>query len=248
MKINICFSTDNNYIKPLYSSITSILKNADIDTDLNIFILENDLSDKNKNILLNLKTIKECEIKFIKIETTLISDLPDFKENLNYISKTSFFRFFVADLLKDIDKIIYLDCDIIVLSDLKSLFIQDIQNNYIAAVEDIGYYCNLSKHKYLKNFDFYINAGVLLINLQIWRQKKLSLTLSNIGKQKIKDFIFLDQDILNVVCKNKIKLLDFSYNVQTDCLKKGILSKHPKKKRIKEDIKKTKIIHYTSSK
>lgn len=250
MKINICFSADNNYVKPLSCSITSILKNADIDTDLNIFILENNFSEENKNKILSLKKLKICEIKFIKIEDNLINIVPNFRGDLNYISKVSFFRFFIADLLKDIDKIIYLDCDVIVLSDLKSLFMQDIQNYYVAGVEDLGFYRNRisKKFKHLKEFDFYINSGVLLINSYIWRQEQISLKLLNVVKEKSKEIVWLDQDAINIVCKNKIKPIDYSYNLQVNALKKDKLQNHPKKKQIIENYKRIKILHYTTSK
>lgn len=247
MQINICLATNKEYIKPLACTVSSILRNADIETDLHIFILENDFSNEDKNKILNLKKIKECEITFIKIQSEYFDNLPGFEEKLSYISKTAFFRFFVAELLKDTDKIIYLDSDVIVLHDLKDLFMQDIQNYYIAAVEDMAYYHNLNNNK-VKCFNTYVNSGVLLMNLSLWRKDHLSSKIFDTIKEKYKDFIYLDQDALNIVCKNKIKLLDFSYNIQVDSLKPRILLKHPKKQEIKESLKKAKIIHYISDK
>lgn len=247
MRINICLSTDKNYIKPLACTIASILKNADIETDLHIFILESDLSDEDKNKILSLKKIKHCEISFIKINAEKFSNIPNFRESLSYISKTAFFRFLIPDLLKDTDKTIYLDSDVIVLRDLKDLFIQDVEQHYIAAVEDMPHYYNSSKYNMLKAFDFYINSGVLLMNLKLWRKEHLSSKLFNIIEENLKDFIYFDQDALNVVCKNKIKSLDFSYNIPTDFLKTGLLLNHPKKQEIIENLKRIKIIHYTTA-
>ena len=48
-KVNICFTTDNNYVRPLSCAITSILKNSSPETDLRIFILEQDVSYENKS-------------------------------------------------------------------------------------------------------------------------------------------------------------------------------------------------------
>ena len=61
-KVNICFTTDNNYVRPLSCAITSILKNSSPETDLHIFILEQDVSFENKSKILSLKDIKDCEI------------------------------------------------------------------------------------------------------------------------------------------------------------------------------------------
>jgi lipopolysaccharide biosynthesis glycosyltransferase len=155
-------------------------------------------------------------------------------------------RLLVAELLKDIDKIIYLDCDTIVLSDLKELFMTDIENYYIAAVEDAGHKYNIKYYsEFYKNFKIYINAGVLLINLKLWRENNILTKLINSIEENKEKIMLGDQDAINLVCKDKIKVLDFSYNLQTNAFYiKNLLSS-----KIERDFKRAlnnpKIVHYS---
>ena len=243
--INICFTADNNYIKPLSCAIVSILKNIKETTDLHIFILECNISDENKNKILSLKNIRNCEISFIKINPSVFCDFPDFSDNLlSYINKTAYFRFLVADLLKNIDKILYLDCDVIVLSGLEELFMQDITDFYIGAVEDIAFYFDILCS--IKSFDIYVNSGVLLINLKKWRQDNICNKLFDVVKEYGDKLYYHDQTAINLVCKGKIKLIDLSYNLQvfTFYYITNLLY-HPQKKKIKQAKKYPKIIHFT---
>ena len=243
-KVNICFTTDNNYVRPLSCAITSILKNSSPETDLRIFILEQDVSYENKSKILSLKNIKDCEISFIKIEPSLFCNFPDFKGS--YITKTAYFRFLIADLLKDTDKVLYLDCDVIVLSEIKKLFMQDITEFYIGAVEDIGFY--FDRMCSFKSFDTYVNSGVLLINLKKWRQDKISQKLFDVVEQYGDKLVYHDQTAINLVCKGKIKVFELSYNLQAFILYKiSILLNHPLRKQLLRVIKDPKIVHYTNN-
>ncbi|WP_372519743.1 glycosyltransferase family 8 protein [Candidatus Ruminimicrobiellum ovillum] len=245
MDINICFTTDNNYIRPLCSTMASILKNIKNETSLHIFILEHDVSDENKNKILSLKDIKDCEISFVKINISVFDNFPDFQNN--YITKTAYFRFLVADLLKNVDKILYLDCDIIVLPGIEELFMQDITDFYIGAVEDVAFYFDILCP--IRSFDTYINSGVLLINLKKWRQENISQKLFEAVEKYGAELYYLDQTAINLVCKGKIKLLELHYNVQVFILLQiCVLLNHPLRKRLIQSIKKPKIIHYTGKK
>lgn len=243
MKINVCLSLDNTYIKQLICTLLSILRNANNDDYFNFFILQNNLSIEDKDKITELVKTKNCQITFIYVDYNLFNDLPSFK-TYTHISKAAYFRLFMADLLKDIDKVIYLDCDTIILSSLKDLFMIDIENYYIAAIEDFGYYFNCKTYKQYQNFKTYINSGVLLINLKLWRKDKLQQKFISIIQENSKVFICYDQDALGLICKNKIKLIDYSWNLQTNCYQYNISYAHPKKKEINKSKKNIKIIHY----
>ena len=244
MRINICFISDNNYVEHLVVSMTSILKNANIDDDLYFYILENDISINNKNKILSLTNIKSCEISFFKISVRMFENFPNY--NLNYINKTGYYRYLVADILKDIDKVLYLDNDIVVLSSLKNLFAENIEDYYLGGIEDICYYFYNKFHN--TNYEQYINSGVLLINLNLWRKEKVSSKLLDVTKKDGYKFPFGDQEAINIVCGRKIKLLDLSWNIQRTFFEINNLLYHPLKKQIIKAFKNIKIIHYTSIK
>ena len=81
---------------------------------------------------------------------------------------------FSAILPEEVDKVLYLDCDIVILGDISEYWNTDMSNYSVACVEDIG--SNEDERydilKYDKSFS-YFDAGVLLINLRYWREHKI---------------------------------------------------------------------------
>ena len=124
--LNIVFASDNNYALYLGVAIVSLIKNNQNDFDkINIFVLDDGISSENKKRLEALVTNQNHVLNFIKTK-----GLSDFEINMvgldRIFSKNSFTtysRLFVASLLpKDIDKVIYLDCDGLILGSFKELW------------------------------------------------------------------------------------------------------------------------------
>ena len=138
-------------------------------------------------------------------------------------------RLCIGELL-DCDRVIYLDTDILVCGSLDDLYDLNIGNNIIAAVPDIEIneivkgannslintgMTNVSMSDYCKETlgltNDYFNSGVMLVNLQEWRNFKV--------KQKCNEFmnanillIFCDQDALNYVLRDKVYFIDYKWN------------------------------------
>lgn len=242
-EINIAFAADENYVQPMSVAITSILKNASKNDKLSFYILCNNISTDSKNWLLELKKVKDCKITFFDINN---SEFSSFNVLKGHITVTAYFRMKLADLLPDINKIIYLDCDVIVKTSLYDLFETDISGYYIAAVEDIG--CTYLR-KYRKDicpYDFmYINSGVLLINLEEWRKDNIPEQLFKTAESGVNHFQH-DQEIINIVCHDKCLQLDLSWNVQDSFYRNDALVKtNVQAKYIRQCAKNPKIIHYT---
>ncbi len=207
--INIVFAVDDNYSDKLYVTIFSILENNQ--NDINFYIINQNISRNNQEKILNLELYyKNCHINFITLNSEILDNL---KLNIPYITKETYYRYLIADLLLNEDKALYLDADIIVDGDITPLYNLDISNYYCAGSEDL-FIKNLNYKQEInfKNNDLYINAGVLLLNLQKIREL-------NLGKQLIDKTIELngkikyqDQDVINIVFKNYIKAIDSKYN------------------------------------
>lgn len=239
MRINICLISDENFIQHLTVTMASILANANIDDDLYFYILlDKALSSETKEKILTLQKIKKFNIYFIEVEKSIFN-------NYSNVRKMANFKFFLGDILKDVDKILYLDCDLVVLTSLKDLFSENIDNYYLAGADNIGHYFLYKDRDYFIS-DFYINSGVMLINLKLWRQDNLKDKFITIKEKNIKNFIFVDQDVINLCCENKIKPLDLSWNMHTGFFKNFYF--HPMKEEIKKAIANPKIIHYSSFK
>ena len=210
--LNVVFASDNNYVPFLGVAITSLIKNNQKDFDkINIFILDDEITSKNKKRLENLLDNPNHNLYFIKTKNVndLKIDLYSLGENQNL---TSYSRLFVASLLpKDIDKIIYLDCDMLILDSFKELWMTNIEEYPCGAVLDVTddfYKINLG----FKLEDEYINAGFLLINLKKWRQDNVEEKFIQFMVENQNKFYQHDQGVLNEVFKNQFLILDPKYN------------------------------------
>jgi len=230
-KISICFCINDLYSQHLGVVLTSILYNNP-NSFFDFYVLTNDITDLNKRKLLSLnEKYKNFEIKFINVDKSLFKNL---KITIDYISIETYFRYILADLLPQLDKILYLDVDLVVNGDLEKLWNTDISNYYCASVEDINFLTHQYKPQiYLDNDDKYINAGVILFNLDKMRNDNISEKLLE-NNEKYKDIIkYQDQDIINITLRKSIKILDVIYNFTSRA-----------KKQYPEKTKQAVIIHY----
>lgn len=219
-RINICLSCDENYSKYAGVVIASILHNAKASDDIYIYVLDGNITESSKNKILSLKAIKDCSINFVKVNE---EDFEDYKglSNHSYISIPTFYRLKLASLLPNVDRIIYLDCDVVVCSTLIDLFNTDLGENVFAGVLDI----DLKQ----KNNPNYVNAGVLLMDLNKVRQHNIEETFYNYTKDNFDNIKLADQGIINDVLKDKILTVDEKYNVQSECfIRRSSFTKNPK--------------------
>ena len=170
---------------------------------------------------------------------------------ISNITFPTYYRLLIGDLLpKEINKCIYLDVDLCVCKDLNELFNIDMKDNYLAGVISPTYYFYKKKNckrLNLPSMKQYINAGMLLMNLQQIRKDNLTKKFIELSKRNYKS---QDQDILNIVCYGKILTLSPKYNVQVIRYIKNNLYLRGLYK--KEDINQAKkspyIIHYSDKK
>ena len=146
-RINICLYCDNNNIKQAGVLIASILDNAKSDDNLNLYILNKNLTEENQKELQTLNFIKNSLIKFIQLN------------GQNHSGDENFYCINLASILPEIDKIIYLNSNLVVNTSLSELFNIDLGSFVIAGVSD------LTKNKKRKNESSYINTDMLLMDL-----------------------------------------------------------------------------------
>lgn len=205
--INVCLSCDDNYSKYAGVVIASVLANAGCDDYLKVYVLDGGISDIRKQQMLSLKSIKDCQINFVKINE---NDFDEYKKvcTHKYITLAAYFRLKLASLLPDVNKIIYFDCDTIINSSLSEFFNEEVNNCALAAVRDIN-------KRMLKKNPKYFNSGVLLLNLDYWRTHNLEEKLYIYTKENIDNIKTGDQEILNRVLKEETKIVDDTWNVQS---------------------------------
>ena len=130
-EIPIFFSTDDNYIPYLDVAVSSLIANASKDYDYRIIVLNTGLCPKN------IAKVKRNEqpgfiIDFVDISENLENIKSHFK-NVYHFSIVTYYRLFIASLFPQYDKIVYLDCDLVVLGDISKLYHTDLEGNIFAA-------------------------------------------------------------------------------------------------------------------
>lgn len=240
--INIYFSCDKNYFEKCIISILSILDTHKTDEELSINIIHSDLSEKEFSIAKTIKSNCKFTINFIPINTDNFTKYTE-NQDMKYLSINAFYRFLIPSVSKaDEKKAIYLDCDLLAVSDISELFHQDI-NGYKAGVIEDKIAAYRIKDLNLKS-DKYFNSGVLLLNLDELKKSDLMNETYNYFIKNKGKLEFHDQDILNGIWDNQVKFLDEKFNAQSHCFLR--MKKRYKKAgviRINNPV----IIHYTGS-
>lgn len=215
MIIPIVMATDKNYVLQTRVTMESIMVNERKNNEIHFIILySQDLDDdkrtelefiaqKNKNCLVRLLCVNDF---FDNTKTTV--------ENVD--TKATFYRLGIPSYLSRYKKCIYLDSDTIVERDISSLMMDDISDYYIAGVVSYGVLNidrdNLEKIIEYENVNEYINAGVLLLNLEKIREDRIE---ERFYSEMVHPYPCQDQDIINKVCAGHIKHLEYKFNAMT---------------------------------
>ena len=211
MIIPIVMATDKNYIAPTYITIYSMLKNKNVvKTMYNIYILiSDDVSEEQKNLLLSFQN-KRSDVKIKLID--MKNHFQSIDTHSSYITTATYYRLMLPELLFDIDICLYLDTDIIVCQDLLGLYryAKFMKTDYyIAGVKELPQCISHYKQIGLPDALHYFNAGVILMNLKMFRDNKTYEILLNETQH---EYLYHDQDILNKVCYGKVLFLPVKYN------------------------------------
>lgn len=229
--INVCFNINKNYIPYLAVTISSILSNSPKSNFFNFFVISlEDLREGLNNIKIffnNNKLDNEREIYTNYQITNIIADIGLLLPEKNIVSRSTphttvnaALRLLIPVLLKEIDKCIYLDVDVVVNTDLNLLFSIDLEDFYLGAVSGglLNKYREDFKKKYHLNHGLYFSSGVMLFNLKNIRSNKdenlLNKCLHKFGNNN--DIKYFDQDIINIAYngfgRKKILALDPRWN------------------------------------
>lgn len=224
--ISIAFGLDNNFAQQLAVTIVSILKSSSIKDHFHFYVLDGGLTEENKEKITRLKKIKKFDIDFIKMENENFEDLPTIEYRF---SQAVYYRFNLPSLL-NLDKILYLDCDIFVKKSLREFYNIDISNKYAAVIQDYGMKKGVLKDRLEKlNLRNYFNSGVMLLNLKKIREDNIREKCFNFVEEYPDKIKFPDQCVLNHAFEENVLFVDEKYNFQypqgdkeiSECYKKN---------------------------
>lgn len=203
---------DGHYSVWVGTVMQSILEHTDSRICFHI-LHDETVSEENKRKLRQVAHQKGDSIQFHFIDTSLFDGV---KERLHRFTVGTMFRLMLPEMLPNLNKIIYLDADIFVNTDIKDLWNMDISNYFVAGIRDYGTchhtFTPYPVRKRMIDRQYYINAGVLILNLDKIR------SYGNMKNQSIQylidnpDSSLFDQDALNVIYKDSILFLDEKWN------------------------------------
>lgn len=205
----ITYATDEHYMKYTATSAESVMRHLSPEKKVHfVMLLSSDFPENSKQILDFLpETYKNCRISFQKMDTRfshIVWKIP-------HITEPALYRLILPDILEDCEKCLYLDGDTIVCEDISSLYDIDLKDNLIAGVTALAFiHGRTTARLEIPCADYYVNSGVLLMNLKEMRQKKKVVEFISFVER---DYPCIDQDILNKVCYGSILNINYKYNL-----------------------------------
>lgn len=212
--IHIACNIDSNYVCHCAVTLVSLFENNRNET-FSIHILARGLSNAEQETLIHLAARYQNHVSFYEPEAEMLAGFT-IRKFSKRISMATYYRCILSKLLPtDIDRLLYLDCDIVVLGNIRPFWDTPLDGIGVAAVEDMG--CHEAERYEILKYpmeDSYFNAGVLLINLEYWRKHDIAQQCIDYFHQYPERILFNDQDLLNSVLHAHKILVDLKWNVQ----------------------------------
>ena len=201
----------NEKLAPIFGVVvTSVGINVTSD-DVTIHLLHNSLRSRTVKRLQKIAAKYKVDLDLKQIDTDILKDFY-FDKSKHYGNVMMFARLLLSSVLPDLDKIIYLDCDIVVLNDLQSLWNFDVSDVAVAMAPDFTLKDKSTLNRLGITTGYYLNSGVILMNLDYWRKHDVQNRIFSYILEKGDKLIYNDQDALNSVLQNERKELHIKYN------------------------------------
>ena len=190
--------------------VTSVGINVTSD-DVTIHLLHNSLRSRTVKRLQKIAAKYKVDLDLKQIDTDILKDFY-FDKSKHYGNVMMFARLLLSSVLPDLDKIIYLDCDIVVLNDLQSLWNFDVSDVAVAMAPDFTLKDKSTLNRLGITTGYYLNSGVILMNLDYWRKHDVQNRIFSYILEKGDKLIYNDQDALNSILQNEHEELHIKYN------------------------------------
>ena len=214
-EIPIFFTTDDNYIPFLDVAVSSLIRNASEDYRYRVIILNTGIRQENID-LVKRNEREGFTVDFVDISEQ-VKDIQSRFKNVYHFSVVTYYRLFIASMFPQYKKIIYLDCDLVVLGDISKLYHTDLNGNIFAAGPEMFVQSTPEFRRYAEvavgvDPDGYINAGVLVVDLEQFRKHKIEEKFIELITRYDFDLLDPDQAYLNYLCDGKILTLRNGWN------------------------------------
>lgn len=206
--ISIALICDNGYVMPTVVAMVSMIENKSSNTKLSFFVLADGLTPESISVFKSLEN-DTCRVNIISVDSSRYQGL---EKKYSSVSRSSLLKFSIPDIIKELDKILYIDGDVIVKKDISELY--DIElNDYYAAVVADGPKKKIAggkKHAYYGD-PLYFNSGMMLLNLKKMREDNMASKLINFRLNEYN--YFMDQDAFNRVLGSNVIHISLKYDM-----------------------------------
>lgn len=211
MNILYCLDDhDGNYTRHLAVSILSLLKKNQKE-NLHIYILARILSKENQQEIQRIVDTNQQNISFIIKEDIIPKNIKKVLINARKeLTVACFYRLFLENLPNHIDRILYLDCDTIVNGNLKKLYDESFDNAVVIWWLDTPIMRHIKQREL--GISQYINSWVLIIDVNKYKQIDWCKGIINANTKFWEKITADDQDYINIILKNNIKIYDERIN------------------------------------
>ena len=221
--VPVVFASNDVFVPYLYLTIKSMFMYAAPETGLDIIILHRDMIDKHDQEMIGtlLQEKQNASIRFY--------DLSEEVKHLNFVSHfhisvDTFYRLLIPRICHEYDKVLYIDCDLLVFDDISKLYAQVSDDHVLTGTRDADYISQYYQDEMMQVYTHdviglekvvnYMQAGVMAFNLQQFREKYDLQALLDFALSK--NFKYMDQDILNAFFKGDIHYVSMDWNVMMD--------------------------------
>ena len=206
MNILLCIDDFKwDYSRHCAVTILSVLE-TNKKNKLKFYIMSSYLPEENIEELKRIVTSYGQEIEFIIENNIIPKDIKNSVINRRNLTRGTRYRLFFPLYIKNIDRLLYMDCDVLVTKDISNIYNMDMKWKAIAWWHDTIFSCYKNKIFWLKN---YVNAGVLLFNANKYDMKKINLETINKLNNKLWKYIYdSDQDYLNLIFEDDILIYE----------------------------------------
>lgn len=223
----IVFCCDNIYAYYLFVCLESLKVNSNNNNKYDVIIFYSDLNEEIRNDLIKYYQTANISIRFCDLTMEVDNIGKELFFTCAYLTVSMYYRFFIPKILKNYKRAVYCDSDILFLSDINDLCSINLENQMLGVTYDTESirqhylktdfvdYCNDVLK--MRNSDNYFQSGILVFDIDKCLKfnlldKCLAMLEHNI------EFMYPDQDILNVVMENSVCYINKEWNVENHIL------------------------------
>lgn len=211
--MNILVTLDSGYIEQLCTMLRSLVK-SNSDEHITLYVAHSSLTDNDFAKIQKAIDGSDCEYQAIKLDKALFSTASTEKR----ITKETYYRLFAPLFLPEsVNRVLYIDPDTVVINSLQDFYYTDFGSDVIIGAKHFTGFvdCWNRKRLFMKKSPRYINAGVILMNIEELRKDFSTERIHKVVAKKIPKLFLADQDVLNILYDGKIKLYD-EYKINLD--------------------------------